>query len=164
MDPVRAAAAAIEAQPIDRNDATLLRALALVIDYDRGRDLRRACRSVGLRAPRRASPVGTVAAVAAMLDADCDDHGRTALSDIAIRALVESLLDRSPRVAQGFLVRVAERCILAELGHAPVEHFASVAAHAEFRAELALHIKRRVAGVEVSSPERMLTELGDALR
>lgn len=152
------------ASPLDATDATLRRAAELMAAVAREGDLRRACRRIGLslHAPRDASTIATVAAVAAALDAECDDRARTALTDAAIRSAVEALLDKSS--VRGFLARVAERSILEELGHAPLELFGSVAAHAEFRAELAAHIRARCASIAPGTPEQMFAALHDALR
>jgi hypothetical protein len=162
MDPVRAAAEAIRARPIDRNDPALQRTLALALAVEREGSLRRAWRSVAKKTlPASLSHVGSVAAIAAVLDAECDDRGRTPMSDIAIRSLVEALLDRSDRVARGFAARVVERWILSLLGDAPLRTLTSVSAHAEFRAELASHVRRCVARIEPSPT--MLASLEEAL-
>lgn len=163
LDPRRAAADAIASSPIDRNDETLARVLRVASAFEREGDLRRAFRSVaGRTLGRQPSRVGTVAAIAAALDAECDDHGRTPMADIAIRSLVEALLDRSN--VRGVLARVFERSILATLGDAPLEHFKSVAAHSEFRAELALHVRRIAHKIKLDSPEAMLAAMETALR
>lgn len=155
---------AARAAPLDRSDATLRRAAEVMGAVARERDLRRACRSIGLsmHAPRDASTIATVAAIAAALDAESDDRARTAMADAALRSLVEALLDKSG--VRGFLARVAERAILAELGHAPVAHFGSVAAHAEFRAELAAHIRACVSAIDAKTPDEMFGALAEALR
>jgi hypothetical protein len=157
-------AIAARAAPIDRTDTTLRRAAELMSAVARERDLRRACRSIGLsiHAPRDASTMATVAAIAAALDAESDDRARTAMADAALRSLVEALLDKSG--VRGFLARVAERAILEALGHAPVEHFGSVAAHAEFRAELAAHIRACCASITATTPDEMFNQLDEALR
>ncbi len=152
------------AAPIDGTDPTLRRAAELMAAVAREGDLRRACRRIRLsmHVARDASTIATVAAVAAALDAECDDRARTAMTDAAIRSVVEALLDKSG--VPGFLARVAERSILQELGHAPLELFGSVAAHAEFRAELAAQIRACCTSIGAGTPDEMFGALNEALR
>lgn len=162
MDPVRAARDALARAPLDRADPALQRCLALALAVESDGSLRRAFRTVAKKTlPASLSRVAAVAAIAASLDAECDDRGRTAMSDIAVRSLVEALLDRKERPVRGLVARVIERSILRTLGDTPLRELASVSAHAEFRAELALHVRRVVAAAP--HPED-LASLEEALR
>jgi hypothetical protein len=140
---VRAVVAEVVAlAPVPRGDEMIARVVALIAAIAREGDVRRALRRVGLQSSGRSgSRIGDVAAVAAALDASTEQ--RTDAGELAVRALLEVLLDEwaPDALLPAFVARLTERWVLLQLGHAPSDHFASLAEHALFRAEVAAIVR-----------------------
>lgn len=158
-------AAVVELAPLPRGDAMVGRVVELIAAVARDGDVRRALRRVGLQPIGRAgSRIGDVAAVAEALDSSIDE--RTDAGELAVRALLEVLLDASDLTAllPAFVARLTERWVLAQLGHAPSDHFASVADHAQFRAEVAAIVRAAAQRTTASEFGTAIAEIETALR
>jgi hypothetical protein len=155
----------LELAPVPQGDAMVTRVATLIGAIEREGDVRRALRKVGLSAGGRGgSRIGDVAAVAAALDESTDE--RTDAGELAVRALLEVLLD-APELSAllpAFVARLTERWVLVQLGPAPTDHFASVAEHAQFRAELASAVRDAARGLEATELDAAFRGLADSLR
>ena len=155
----------LELAPVPRADAMVARVAALVSAIEREGDVRRALRKVGLSpSGRSASRIGEVASVAEVLDSSTDE--RTDAGELAVRARLEVLLDAQDLTSliPAFVARLTERWVITQLGHAPTDHFASVADHARFRAELAAAVRDAARGVDASEFHDALDALERSLR
>ncbi len=156
-------ATVVDLAPVPHNDAMVGRVVELIAAIAREGDVRRALRRIGLSPiGRGGSRISDVAAVAEALDSSTDE--RTDAGELAVRALLEVLLDSGEAGVQllpAFVARLTERWVLAQLGHAPSDHFASVADHAQFRAEVAAVVR---AAAQRSAATDFATALADIER
>jgi hypothetical protein len=145
----------LELAPVPRGDAMIDRVVELISAMASEGDVRRALRKSG----RSGSRIGDVAAVAEALDSSIEP--RTDAGELAVRAILEVLLDAADLSAllPSFVARLTERWVLAQLGHAPSDHFASVAEHAHFRAEVGAVVREAARDVDATDFETAIAEI-----